>query len=197
MLNHLIIFTKNPVLGKVKTRLAATVGDARALEVYGQLLDITRNAARDADCYRKLYYSDAIDPDDNWDTKYFSKHVQQGNNLGERMCQAFETSFRDGAKRAVIIGSDCPEISAHIIEDAFRLLESHDTVVGPAKDGGYYLLGMKVLHRAFFDSKQWSTANVLHDTLDDIERLGLTYASLPLLTDLDNEADLKNWQKGI
>jgi rSAM/selenodomain-associated transferase 1 len=197
MSRHLIIFIKNPVLGKVKTRLAATVGEARALEVYEQLLAITRNAARGADCHRQLYYSDTIYWDDAWDADHFSKHVQEGNDLGERMCHALGASFAQGVTSAVIIGSDCPEISSTIITDAFTHLETHDVVIGPAEDGGYYLLGMTTLHPEFFIGKLWSTADVLPDTLRDMERLGLSCTQLPVLTDLDNEEDFQRWHLGL
>jgi len=195
MSRHLIIFIKNPVLGNVKTRLAATVGDTRALEVYGQLLAITRKAALGADCHRQLYYSDTIGLDDAWAADHFSKHVQEGNDLGERMCHALGASFAEGATRAVIIGSDCPEISSTIIEDAFERLGTHDAVIGPAEDGGYYLMGMTAPHPEFFIGKQWSTACVLRDTLQDMERLGLSCAQLPMLNDLDNAEDLKLWME--
>jgi len=194
MSRQLIIFIKNPVLGKVKTRLAATVGDDRALQVYLQLLAITREAALGAQCDRQLFYSDSIILDDAWDATHFSKHTQTGNDLGVRMHHAFQTCFSRGATNAVIIGSDCPEISTDVIESAFAHLAEYDVVIGPAQDGGYYLLGMKAFHPEFFVGKHWSTSHVLRDTLLDAERLGLSCAKLPTLTDLDNEEDLKRWQ---
>lgn len=192
-MRHLILFIKNPVLGRVKTRLAATLGDARALEVYQKLLSITRHAALGADCQRQLYYSDAIETDDDWDNTHFAKHTQQGDDLGERMHRAFIASFAEGATKAVIIGSDCPDISSQVIDDAFRALQTHDMVIGPALDGGYYLLGMKAVHADFFVNKQWSTATVLLDTISDAKRLGLSVGQMSTLSDLDNEADLMKW----
>lgn len=196
MSRQLIVFIKNPVLGKVKTRLAATVGDERALQVYDQLLTLTREAALGAQCERHLFYSESIIVDDAWYAVHFAKHRQTGNDLGQRMRDAFQTCFANGATKAVIIGSDCPEISSDVIESAFTHLEEHDVVIGPATDGGYYLIGMKELHPDFFLGKQWSTSSVLQDTLHDAERLGLSCAQLPTLSDLDNEDDLKRWQRG-
>jgi rSAM/selenodomain-associated transferase 1 len=190
MLQHLIILIRNPQLGKVKTRLAATVGDERALEVYRKLLAITRTAALGADCESHLHYSDRIDLDDVWPNAYFSKYVQQGEGLGERMLHAFTLSFANGAERAIVVGSDCPELTSSLINAAFNALDGHDAVIGPADDGGYYLLGMKRPVPDFFERKQWSTATVLADTLADAQRLGLKVQLMPMLSDLDNEVDL-------
>ncbi|MCF8258140.1 MAG: TIGR04282 family arsenosugar biosynthesis glycosyltransferase [Flavobacteriales bacterium] len=189
---HLIIFIKNPVLGRVKTRLAATIGDGPALEVYHRLLAITRSAALGAACTRHLYYSDSVELEDDWNPDAFHKHVQQGNDLGERMMNAFAGVFAQGAAKAVIIGSDCPEIFSAIIDDAFVALDDHDVAVGPAKDGGYYLLGMRALHPEFFRNKHWSTGLVLSDTIADASKSQLRVSTLPMLSDLDDEADLKH-----
>ncbi len=190
MSRHVIIFIRNPQLGKVKTRLAATVGDERALDVYRKLLTITREAALGAQCDRYLFYAEHPDQKDDWDTVFFKKREQKGRELGERMLNAFVEVFGLGAKRAVIIGSDCPEMRAGIIDDAFSALETADVVIGPATDGGYYLLGMKKIVPELFHDKQWSTSTVLSSTLSDAERLGLRVHLLPPLSDLDDEADL-------
>jgi rSAM/selenodomain-associated transferase 1 len=174
----------------VKTRLAATVGQQRAYEVYLHLLAITRTAALGADCESHLHYSDRIDLDDEWPNAYFSKYVQQGEGLGERMLHAFTLSFANGAERAIVVGSDCPELTSSLINAAFNALDGHDAVIGPADDGGYYLLGMKRPVPDFFEGKQWSTATVLADTLADAQRLGLKVQLMPMLSDLDNEVDL-------
>lgn len=189
-MRHLIIFIKNAALGRVKTRLAATVGDVRALEVYLKLLAITQKMALEVDCQRRLYYSDRVEEEDAWSGAQFAKYVQQGNDLGERMHGAFIASFAEGASKAIIVGSDCPELSAGIVEDAFAALDGHDVVVGPAEDGGYYLLGMRARYAAFFEHKAWSTPTVLADTLADAERLGLSVALMPMLNDIDDEGDL-------
>ena len=133
---HLIIFVKNPVLGKVKTRLAAGIGEEKALEIYRQLLAITQTAAAKSSCMRHVFYSDEIE-NDSWDDNKFNKHVQEGKTLGDRMNNAFEKVFALRARNAVIIGSDCPQITTEIIDQAFVNLKEKDVVIGPAKDGGY------------------------------------------------------------
>jgi rSAM/selenodomain-associated transferase 1 len=191
-MRHLIIFIKNAAPGRVKTRLAATVGDVRALEVYLKLLAITRTVALEVDCQRRLYYSDRVEEEDDWSGTQFDKHVQQGNDLGERIHDAFTTSFAKGASKVIVVGSDCPELSAAIVEDAFDALERHDVVVGPAVDGGYYLLGMKTAHISLFENMKWSTSTVLEDTLARVSKLELNVKMLPQLSDLDTEQDLRN-----
>jgi uncharacterized protein len=188
--NHLIIFIKNPVLGSVKTRLAATVGAERALEVYGRLLSITREAAIGVQSERHLYYADTLELEDDWDSSSFQKRLQRGDDLGERMHSAFADAFAKGAAKAVIIGSDCPDITSELINQAFAALGDSDVVIGPAVDGGYYLLGMNGLHPAFFNNKQWSTSSVLSATMADAERSGLRVHLLPTLNDIDDESDL-------
>ncbi len=186
----LIIFIKNPERGKVKTRLAATLGDDKALEIYKQLLKHTRLACEQTEADRLLFYSNFIEQEDAWEDKYFKKFVQAGSDLGARMRTAFEDAFgRYGYQKVVIIGSDCADLTSDTITAAFQHLESHDTVIGPSNDGGYYLLGMRQLFTPVFERKQWSTPSVLEDTIVDIENAGLTYHLLPQLTDIDTEAD--------
>lgn len=187
--NHLIIFVKNPVAGNVKTRLAKSIGDEKALEIYKHLLDITRNAAEGVDCTRHLFYSDEIDSD-NWSLDKFNKHLQSGDGLGEKMKNAFHHILTLGAKRVIIIGSDCPGLTSKIIEEAFEALLEKDVCIGPAKDGGYYLLGMKTLHNPLFEDKQWSTDSVFEDTIVDLMENRLTYGRLPQLSDVDTIYDL-------
>lgn len=177
----------------MKTRLAAGIGEKKALEVYLHLLEITKNVALKSDCTRNVFYSDEIE-NDGWDEDSFNKFEQEGDSLGDRMNNAFEQVFALGAKKAVIIGSDCPELSADIIEKAFEILNEKDLVIGPAKDGGYYLIGMKKLYPVLFKGKKWSTASVLQETINDIIEKDLSYNLLPELSDLDNLDDLKHSQ---
>jgi uncharacterized protein len=186
----LIIFIKNPELGKVKTRLAATLGPEKALIIYNQLLSHTRKITEKLPLPQALYYSDFIPAKDSWDSQVFRKQVQSGSNLGERMLRAFQEGFNEGYNRICIIGSDCFELTSEIILNAFKKLEEHDVVIGPAEDGGYYLLGMQELQPYLFANKSWSTEAVLQQTLDEIKLKGLSVALLPTLTDVDEEKDL-------
>jgi len=187
----LLIFIKNAELGKVKTRLANTVGAAKALQIYRALMAHTRQLARTVSVKRLLFYSNFIDTEDQWSTNEFQKHLQEGDDLGERMQQAFAFAFEQHQK-VVIIGSDCASLTTDILSEAFDLLDQHPFVVGPAIDGGYYLLGMNRFTPELFDNMTWSTDTVLSDTLQSIQSLGATYALLPQLSDIDFEED---WEK--
>jgi len=191
----LIIFIKNPEPGKVKTRLARSVGDERALAIYRRLLAHTRRVALGVDAERLLYYSRFIDHKDDWAASEFQKHRQQGSDLGVRMEQALTTALLDHSK-AVIIGSDCAELHPELIEEAFRRLDDHDLVVGPATDGGYYLLGLTAPAPSLFRQMTWSTAEVLAETLQRAARLNYTCFLLPELSDIDTEADWKRIERG-
>lgn len=189
----LIIFTKNPVLGKVKTRLASTMGDETALDVYQNLLQITRSASQKADCNRLLFYSDFIPEKDDWNPEFFAKHLQSAGDLGTRMESAFRFAFENGANKVVIIGSDCPEISNEILSDAFEALDEYDFVLGPATDGGYYLLGMQSPTPELFSQVKWSTEGVLEETIRRIREKEKSFLLLTVLTDIDTENDLKEF----
>ena len=186
----LIVFTRNPELGKCKTRLAATIGDQSALDVYRFLLDHTVKITTPlaADVY--VYYSKKIKDVDIWDTSIFRKKQQQGHDLGHKMQHAFTEVFNMGYQRAIIIGSDLYDLTTQELEDAFLKLEDKEFVIGPAQDGGYYLLGMKHLKPPLFKNKKWGTQRVLNDTLQDLE-LGKT-AILAKKNDIDHYEDIKD-----
>jgi uncharacterized protein len=184
---HLLIFVKNPVPGTVKTRIAHTVGDERATEVYRHLLAYTQQITRLLPWKRIVYYGDFINPTDGWDG--YEKRQQTGTDLGERMLNAFSDEFAAGASRVVIIGSDCLTIQPDHLKQAFRTLDEHDVVIGPATDGGYYLLGMNQLHPFLFQNKPWSQPELLDQTLDDLKQYRLTYTLLEELSDIDEWDD--------
>ena len=190
-MDRLIIFIKNPVKGKVKTRLAATIGEEKALDIYKILLDHTRKICLDFPGKRLLYYSDQINENDSWQSTDFEKHIQQGDDLGQRMYQAFDESFKSEQGKICIIGSDCFELNVHHLKQAFEKLDKADLVFGPSKDGGYYLLGMKESHEALFKDISWSTSEVLKQSLNAAEKLGLETVLLPTLSDVDTESDLQ------
>lgn len=189
----LIIFTRNPELGKVKTRLASTIGDVAALEIYEDLIQHTVNASKKLQFDKEVHYSEEIIKDDAWDNEVYIKKGQSGLDLGMRMENAFKQGFQNYYNQIVIIGSDLPEISEQILLSAFNALEGHDYVIGPASDGGYYLLGMKSLHPEIFKNKIWSTDSVLKDTLENIknERVKI----LEMKSDIDTHKDLAEFEK--
>lgn len=185
----LIIFIKNLVLGSVKTRLAKTIGNEKAMEIYQHLIQHTCLVVGNLSCDKAACYSAYIEADGVWNDG-FQKSVQQGSELGERMLNAVDSAFKQGYRKAVIIGSDCMEITTEIISDAFAALEHADIVIGPATDGGYYLLGMSQMHLPIFKDKNWSTDQVFTQTVNDITEMGLSYHCLPMLSDIDEEKDL-------
>jgi uncharacterized protein len=194
---NLIIFIKNPILGKVKTRLAASVGAQKALQIYDELCGITQNAAEQTSAKRHLFYSDFVVKTDKWLPVFFEKYVQlQADDLGERMSAAFETVFATAPPLAktIIIGTDCPSLSADILAQAFDLLDLHDVVIGPAADGGYYLLGMKTHCPELFADMVWSTNTVCAETVARAKALGLGVHLLPVLSDIDTETDYLAWK---
>lgn len=195
--DRLIIFYRNPELGKVKTRLAATVGDERALAIYFKLVSHTREISAQVLCDKVVYYSDFVDTEDSWSNKEFEKCLQEGHTLGERMKRAMGDSFGMGYKRVCIIGTDCWELTPQHITDGFMKLKTHDVVIGPAVDGGYYLLGMKNFLPTLFDNKTWSTDSVFSQTLQDVKQLDLSYFLLPALTDVDEEKDLPQRDRSL
>lgn len=184
----LLIFIKNAEKGKVKTRLANTVGEERALEIYLALLAHTRKVAQAVDLDRLLFYSNFIEQTDAWPNEFFQKYVQEGADLGHRMLHAFQEAFKKHEK-VVIIGSDCASLSSEILQDAFEQLEHYPFVIGPATDGGYYLLGMTAPEPSLFLDIEWSTDKVLPTTLARIQSLGKSYYLLPELSDIDYEED--------
>ena len=187
-----IIFVKNPAKGRVKTRLAASIGEEEALQVYLGLLDHTRDALKHVDADFHLYYSSFIDFEDEWDNKQFKKSLQFPGDLGQRMFHAFEEVLEHSGQ-AVIIGSDCPEINSDIINEALSALGSSDYVVGPSHDGGYYLLGMKKAESSIFEDINWSTDTVFDATLKSIEKLNASVQIMKTLYDLDDADDLERF----
>jgi len=165
----LLVFTRNPELGKVKTRLAKKVGAETALKIYTFLLERTRDIAAKVASDKAVYYSVKIRENDIWDATIFQKHQQFGEDLGLRMLHAFKNGFKAGYEKVMIIGSDLYDLTAETIENAFIALENNEVVIGPAEDGGYYLLGMNSLEEKIFKNKDWGTETVRKDTLKDLK----------------------------
>lgn len=190
MKRDLIIFVKNPVMGKAKTRLAASIGDVAALEVYRQLLAYTKHVVQKLDALKTVWYSSHVEKEDIWTKGGFNKKVQTGDDLGQKMKNAFEATFaQEKSDAVVIIGSDCAELEGRHVSEAFDALESNDIVLGPAKDGGYYLLGMRVFVPELFESIAWSTSTVAEQTLSAVKEKNLSYMILDELNDVDTVKD--------
>lgn len=188
--NLLMVFTRNPELGKVKTRLAKTIGNQKALEVYKFLLDKTKEVTQQVTADKAVYYSVKIRANDIWDATIFKKHQQFGNDLGERMQNAFEDAFKNGYEKVAIIGSDLFDITPNHIQTAFDQLDTNDVVIGPAEDGGYYLLACKKVHPEIFKNKDWGNSSVRKDTLTDLEKQNVFLLSE--LNDVDVFEDIQH-----
>ena len=187
----LIIFVKNPVLGKVKSRLAQSIGAGKALSVYMKLQDKLNEEVEDLMFDKQVCYSDDIEGKDIWKNDTYGKSVQKGDDLGQRMHEAIQNAFHESYSKVCLIGSDIYDLSASIILKSFKLLDKHDIVIGPSKDGGYYLIGMKSPNKRLFQKKKWSTTEVLSETIKDLIKLNLSYALLTELNDIDVIDDIK------
>ena len=188
--NLLIIFTRNPVLGKVKTRLAKTVGDKTALDIYTFLLKKTKEITLDSPCDKVVYYSEKIIKNDIWNCNSFRKEVQSGEDLGAKMKNSFYKAFENNYCKVVLIGSDIYDLESYHINEAFKKLDTNDVVIGPALDGGYYLIGLKKIHPKIFDNKKWGSSTVRKDTLKNLEKVDVHL--LPILNDVDVIEDIEN-----
>lgn len=186
----LLIFVKHPEAGKSKTRLAAGIGQENALAVYRELLEYTCSLARALSVDVQVWYGNQMPEQDLWSEAGFERLQQQGASLGERMEYAFQAGFDRNYERIAIIGSDCATVTQAHLEQAFSSLKVHDFVIGPATDGGYYLLGMKRMYRQVFRDKNWSTDTVLVDTITDLQSAKISHQLLETLSDVDNKEDL-------
>jgi rSAM/selenodomain-associated transferase 1 len=184
---------RNPIYGKVKTRLAKDIGDDNALKVYYSLLKHTLNITQPINCSKFVYYADEVTYQDIWDIPGYSKRLQEGNDLGERMYHAMKDAFDSGFTKVLIVGSDCFQIKTEIIEKAIVLLNHYSAVLGPAIDGGYYLLALANLIPDLFFNKAWSTDQVSQQTISDFNRIGISYDLLEELNDIDDGSDLEDY----
>lgn len=185
--NLLIVFVKNIILGKVKTRLAKTIGDVGAFNIYSELFAVTERESLKVAVDRHIYFSDVIIPS-KWE--HDLKYVQDGADLGKRMENAFQSGFDQGYENIILIGSDLPDISEEIINQGFEALSATDVVFGPALDGGYYLVGLSKMNRTIFTNKPWSQPSLLDNTLQELDAQQIPVSLLPSLNDIDTFEDL-------
>nr|WP_091691583.1 TIGR04282 family arsenosugar biosynthesis glycosyltransferase [Algoriphagus locisalis] len=189
MKDGLIIFQKNAELGKVKTRLAATIGDQAAFEAYQSLVKYTHKVTSQSVADKVLFFTNSLEEDLSTYPRDYRFELQSGEGLGDKMKNAFDQLFEEKYDRLVIIGTDCAEITPELISEAFEKLRNHEVVIGPAQDGGYYLLGMRSLFSGIFEGIPWSTDQVTALTVSFLERESITYDLLPVLSDVDTKED--------
>jgi rSAM/selenodomain-associated transferase 1 len=197
----LAVFCKIPEKGFVKTRLAASVGDQKALATYLDLLKITDGETRPFSSSRHLFLTSAVqDSVEKMQSVLQQQNLftdpettfiaQQGEGLGQRMSTAFEKLFQNH-QSVVLIGCDLPDLTSALISNAFDALQSNDVVIGPSCDGGYYLIGLKKETPDLFKEISWSTEKVLKQTLEKAKKLSLKVQLLDRLRDIDTLDDLQ------
>lgn len=191
--NALGVFARLPEKGKVKTRLASTMGDEKALAVYTSLLSHTLLTVAQIHAPVTLFYEGGL-PALKDRNPAFEYCPQVSGTLTEKLSHAFEVLLAKAGK-AVIIGSDCPEISSRILEESFSILNDYDIVLGPATDGGFYLLGCKHIAPQLFDQIEWSSSKVLAQILRNMDDSALSYNLLETLSDIDTEEDWQAFRK--
>jgi len=191
---RLIIFLKAPRLGLVKTRLAKTMGVEAACMAYRQMLTtLVDNVGALSGVELRFAPDDAESEIQPWLRSGWQTRPQGEGNLGQKLCRAFSDAHSAGAKRVVIIGSDCPEVSAADIREAWTALKNHDVVVGPATDGGYWLVGLRQPQPQLFQGIRWSSETVLAETLQRAKSSQLRIELLRILADVDTEKDWREF----
>jgi len=187
MMEALIVFVKNPEKGKVKTRLAADVGEEKALKIYNDLLEFSKSLIYSGLKFY-VFHSPVLLQELFWVGA--ENKLQAEGDLGVKMSTAIKEVLNGGNDKVCVIGSDCFEITQEHIKEAFRVLDKNDLVFGPAKDGGYYLVGMNKLQSAIFEEMPWSQSNLMQTTLKKAKNLNLNYELLEELSDVDYVTDL-------
>jgi len=192
----LIIFQKMAVAGKVKTRIAKNVGDEVALEIYKKLVLYTHDIASEITGDKIIYFSNnQLEKTQENIPDQFQIEIQSGIDLGQKMANAFEEILAKGYEKVLLIGTDCGMLTSDLLDKGFEILDEKDLVIGPAKDGGYYLIGMKILRTEIFETIPWSTEEVFGLTLKRVESEGLSYGLLPVLSDVDTYEDWKQQEE--
>ncbi|MCX5883902.1 MAG: TIGR04282 family arsenosugar biosynthesis glycosyltransferase, partial [Deltaproteobacteria bacterium] len=181
--NKLIIFTRYPEPGSTKTRLIGALGANGAAELHRQMAELVVGVARELKSSTGIAIEIRfVGGDDSKMRQWLGNDMeyagQIGQDLGERMDNAFKAGFDRGCDRIVVVGSDCPELTADILKEAFHALDHHSVVLGPASDGGYYLVGLKQLISNIFHNIPWGTENVLEETRKALSSLEVSNALL-------------------
>ncbi|MFH1312903.1 MAG: TIGR04282 family arsenosugar biosynthesis glycosyltransferase [Candidatus Eisenbacteria bacterium] len=190
----LMIFAKHPDVGSVKTRLLTDLTPAEAADLYEAMTeDMVSLHAADPLHDTIICFTPAESRDNfkSWLGEEIQFMPQEGDDLGARQLNAFRGALDLGYKRVIIIGTDCPCVTRADIEDAFRRLEACDVVLGPSKDGGYYLVGARRAHSILFKNIEWGGPHVLHDTLKQAERAGITVGLVSRRFDVDRFDDVE------
>ncbi|MFO1461429.1 MAG: TIGR04282 family arsenosugar biosynthesis glycosyltransferase [Verrucomicrobiota bacterium] len=193
-----IVFFKAPRKGTVKTRLAAQVGQDAALAIHQELVELTLTRLNSISCVElKVTPDDALAEVAPWIRAGWTLSPQGDGDLGDRLARGFESAFAGRPGRWVALGTDCPEITPQDVESAWDRLETADVVLGPALDGGYWLIGLRSPHPELFREIPWGGPDVLASTLRRARSCGLKVTELRHLGDVDTHADWSAWRARI
>ena len=200
MTETLIVFTRYPEPGKTKTRMIPALGEEGAAQLQRKLTEHTLQQTKKLQSIRSVYiefhYAGGTQQlMSEWLGNSLTYYPQQEGNLGQRMKSAFKQAFAAGNHRVVTIGIDCPDIDELLLSQAFDLLKENELVLGPAEDGGYYLIGLTRLIPQLFEDISWGSSKVLAQTNYIVSKLGLNCDYLATLNDVDRPEDLSIWQK--
>jgi uncharacterized protein len=199
-MHHLIIFTRYPHPGQAKTRLIPALGAAGAADLHRQMAEHTMAQVRQFQQTHAITVEVQFTGADRaaiqaWlGNEWVYTHQSEGD-LGDRMAQAIQSAVQAGAQSVLVIGTDCPNVDALLLAQAFQSLQTHDLVIGPASDGGYYLIGLNQMIPELFQNMPWSTDRVLSQTIATAQQHHLAIALLPVLTDIDHPSDLPIWEQ--
>ena len=192
---RLIIFTRYPEAGKVKTRLIPALGEKGAELLHRKMVEHTMTRVSSFEGEVEVHFTGGShDLMKGWLGNQFQYRRQEGGCLGERLYNSVAEAFTENKKKVVVIGTDCPGLTLNHVKKAFRLLDRSDLVIGPAYDGGYYLIGLNKLFKELFQNITWSSSLVYRQTIKAAEQVNLQTADLEKLADIDCPADLPLWE---
>ncbi|WP_066425601.1 TIGR04282 family arsenosugar biosynthesis glycosyltransferase [Anabaena sp. 4-3] len=195
---HLIIFTRYPEPGKTKTRLIPALGSVGAANLQREMTEYTISQAlelQEGISIEVRFAGGNLQLMQEWLGSGLLYQCQGDGDLGVRMGRSLADAFQHNAQTVVIIGTDCPEANDQILAQAFTQLQTFDLVLGPAIDGGYYLIGLRRYIPELFCNIDWGTSQVLQQTIDIANQLHISYFYLPTLADIDRREDLLIWQR--
>lgn len=194
--NCVLLFVKYPAPGRVKTRLAEDIGPKETTKIYKNFVIDILATLRSINATIKIFFTPAGAQQQiqNWLGKEYSYVAQSGGTLGEKMKNAFEYVFAENFSKVIIIGSDSPDLPEDFLGQAFSALDSNDVVIGPADDGGYYLIGFSYDHflPEVFEAISWSSDRVFEQTVNILKQHQRKVYLLPQWSDVDTLADLKS-----
>ncbi|MGP1375440.1 MAG: TIGR04282 family arsenosugar biosynthesis glycosyltransferase [Almyronema sp.] len=197
--DHLIVFTRYPTPGQTKTRLISALGEMGAADLQRQMTEHTLKQVQACQRMRSLtveicFTGATQTAMQAWLGSQWCYRLQGAGDLGDRLLRAFERAAKTGCRRTVAIGIDCPGLNANCLNQAFEQLGDRDLVLGPATDGGYYLIGLQQPQPTLFKAISWGTSAVLSQTVAAATQAALSIAYLEVLQDVDYPQDLAVWE---